>query len=206
VLQVYCETCPYYKQFYGPGSWFYRLDKADRIVSVSETWESFAEENDGLPGCSFASLEGQAVWEHLGGPEVIMIYKKIFTKVRTQEQPVSFRIHCDAVDTIRILQAVVVPLPFDGLEVFFKQLQEKKRSPEAVVAICNSGDDIITMCSYCGDLKDSDGKWKPIEAEVSDRDLFQHRELPKISHGICPTCAEEFLRSIRNYSARIYTS
>jgi len=53
---------------------------------------------------------------------------------------------------------------------------------------------IITMCSYCGDLKDNQENWQAIEAEITKVDLFQQSPLPQISHGICPTCKTDFLK------------
>ena len=44
---------------------------------------------------------------------------------------------------------------------------------------------LITTCSYCKSIRDSEGFWQPIE-----RFLMQHSTL-NFSHGICPDCMDE---------------
>ncbi|WP_072660513.1 hypothetical protein [Mariprofundus micogutta] len=179
-----------------PDTWFYYIDDSDLIVNVSATWESFAAANEGLPECSFSALQGKPILSQFSDAETRMIYSKIFKKVRSAQRVISFLIHCDALDTIRHLEASIIPLPHQFLKVQFKLVNEIKRDPAIVQKLCNTDDNIITMCSYCGDLKNSKGQWQPIEQEITARDFFQHPALPKISHGICPDCSNNFLNSI----------
>ncbi|HKJ83609.1 MAG TPA: hypothetical protein VJ961_06320 [Mariprofundaceae bacterium] len=175
----------------------YRIDRDDRITYVNRSWEAFAAENGGFPDCTFANIQGKPIWPYLSGSESRMIYTRIFERARTTGKTLSFRLHCDSIETIRVLHASVIPLPEDALEVRFSLVEEKERDPAAAQAIAGMDQGIISMCSYCGNLQDKHDEWRPVEVGVSAMDLFGFDELPKISHGICPACREGFLDSLR---------
>jgi len=136
------------------------------------------------------------VFKHFGDAETRMIYAKIFERVRASGQTVRFQIHCDALQVIRILEARIVPLANAHLEVGFRVLKEQARDPSVILEVCGADQPFITMCSYCGDLKDREGKWQALEREITSTDLFSVQSLPKISHGMCPDCAKNFLADV----------
>ncbi|MDX8387169.1 MAG: hypothetical protein R8M46_01355 [Ghiorsea sp.] len=138
------------------------------------------------------------MWDHFSDAETKMIYQRIFTKARTSKLPIVFNIHCDSIEIIRILQTKVIPLPQNYLELRFEIIKEKQRDPNVMVNLAKETENIISMCSYCGDLKDAFGNWNPIETELTKQDLFQHATLPMISHGICPACKVGVLESFRS--------
>ena len=51
---------------------------------------------------------------------------------------------------------------------------------------------LITTCSYCKSIRDSEGFWQPIE-----RFLMQHSTL-NFSHGICPECMNEHFPDVQS--------
>jgi len=173
----------------------YRIDETDRITYVNPSWETFAKANNGLPSCGFSAIKGHSVCGYFSDAETEMIYQRIFEKVRSSQSSITFNIHCDSVTTVRILKTSVIPLPQNHLELRFKVTKERERDPYILINLAKETQNIISMCSYCGDLKDSRGNWSPIETEVTNQDLFQHALLPKISHGICPNCKVIFLES-----------
>jgi len=179
-----------------PNILIYRIDDADQIVYVNNAWESFAVDNDGMPSCAFSRLKYAIIWDELADAETRMIYRTIFSKARDSGHSVAFQLHCDSADTIRILKSTVIPLPQNWIEVRFELVEEKKRDPDAVQQLYGDDRGIITMCSYCGDLKDAQGNWQAIETEITTLDLFKQSILPQISHGICRTCKKDFLKSI----------
>ena len=181
----------------GPNTRAYRIDAADNIACVSNAWDSFAKDNQGMPSCSFSNLEHKNILSEFADVETRMIYRTIFSKVRSSGYSITFQLHCDSADTIRVLKATVIPLPLNWIEVRFELIEEKRRDPDVVQQLYGDAHGIITMCSYCGDLKDNQGNWQAIETEITKLDLFQQSTLPQISHGICPTCKISFLNSIR---------
>jgi len=68
-----CESCERHMQQNGPNVCAYRINEADQIVYVNNSWESFAEENEGVPSCSFSNIEGLSIWDQLSDDETRMI-------------------------------------------------------------------------------------------------------------------------------------
>ena len=58
-------------------------------------------------------------------------------------------------------------------------LKRSRPSPEATG---DSAEDLVSICASCKSLRDSRGRWVPIEAYLS---LFYHAG---VTHGICPAC------------------
>jgi len=178
----------------------YRIDQSDCIYAVGNDWQRVAEYNNEGNNCGLNSLQGKSIFEQFGDAETRMIYAKIFTRVRERLQEVRFQIHCDELTVIRILEACIAPLESGHIEVSFRLVKEQRRDPTIILEACGVGQPIMTMCSYCGDLKDCDGIWQAMESEVNRLDLFSAAVLPKLSHGICPSCAKNFLANILNRS------
>ena len=160
-----------------------------------------AEQNQVAHTCGIANLQGKSVFEQFGDAETRMIYAKIYERVRSSLQPVHFQIHCDALDVIRILEARILPLANKHLEVGFRVLKEQTRDPFVILDQCGFAQQFITMCSYCGDIKDFVGEWQALEREISNTDLFCAQNLPKISHGMCPSCKKNFLADVLGQKA-----
>ena len=51
---------------------------------------------------------------------------------------------------------------------------------------------IIPICMYCKKIRDDQQSWHQLEAYISN-----HSEAV-FSHGMCPPCAEEQMKIIRN--------
>jgi len=174
----------------------YRIDSDDCIYAVGGVWQTLDEQNQSADMCGLASLNGKSVFKQFGDDETRMIYAKIFERVRVSGKAVYFQIHCDELQLIRMLEARILPLAHAHLEVGFRVLKEQPRDASVILDVCGVEQPFITMCSYCGDLKDRDGKWQALEREITSSDLFSGESLPKISHGMCPDCAENFLADI----------
>jgi len=190
-----CETCPMNKNIQKTSFTIYRIDETNHITYVNKSWETFAKENNGLPSCGFQAIKGHSIWEYFSDEETEMIYQNIFTKARTSKKTIEFNIHCDSIKLIRVLKTQVIPLLENHLELRFELVDETIRDTFEMIKFAQSTENIISMCSYCGDLKDAQGNWKPLETEVTNQDLFQHSVLPKISHGICLSCKHDLLDS-----------
>ena len=54
---------------------------------------------------------------------------------------------------------------------------------------------LITTCSHCKSIRDSEGFWQPIELF-----LMQHSTL-NFSHGICPECMNEHFPDVQSSRA-----
>ena len=50
---------------------------------------------------------------------------------------------------------------------------------------------ILTICSYCKNILDAEGVWRPVDVYVA------HRSEAEFSHGVCPACAPRLRKGLR---------
>jgi hypothetical protein len=55
-----------------------------------------------------------------------------------------------------------------------------------------STDALLVCCSWCKKWRTSSGLWVEVEELVSELDLMQQTQLPRVSHGICEECRRKF--------------
>ncbi|TLS67587.1 hypothetical protein FEF65_06640 [Mariprofundus erugo] len=190
-----CSFCKHYAPSTMDNLIAYRLDADDIIVYANKVWDAFAQNHNGA-NCCLSQIRGKSLWSQISDAETTMIYKKVFEKARSSYQAIAFRLRCDDLNEMRFLDVRVIPLPHHWLELNFTITEQRPREPQAIPQQYNEHN-IITMCSFCGDLKGRDGNWHAIEDKITSADLFQYDPLPKISHGLCTECSTNFLKSIR---------
>ena len=71
-------------------------------------------------------------------------------------------------------------------------LKQKNEELEAALARVKQLEGIIPICGYCKKIRDDSQSWNQLETYISN-----HSEAI-FSHGICPDCAEEQMKIIRN--------
>ena len=59
--------------------YFYELDADDLIVAASDSWDTFAHENEG-EHLVFEKIRGTAIWDHITDPETSDLYRRIFAE------------------------------------------------------------------------------------------------------------------------------
>lgn len=69
-----------------------------------------------------------------------------------------------------------------------RQLAERIAELEAAVAHIKQLQGILSICSYCKNIRDDENYWQQVEGYISD-----HSEA-KFSHGICPDCYERIVQ------------
>ena len=72
------------------------------------------------------------------------------------------------------------------------QLVRQKEELEAALARVKQLEGIIPICMYCKKIRDDQQSWHQLEKYISN-----HSEA-MFSHGICPECAEEQMKTIKN--------
>ena len=80
-------------------------------------------------------------------------------------------------------------------------LELRRRSLALMDEFCqmHHAQGLITTCSYCKSIRDSEGFWQPIE-----RFLMQHSTL-NFSHGICPECMNEHFPDVQRSQESLRT-
>jgi hypothetical protein len=67
-----------------------------------------------------------------------------------------------------------------------KELREERDKLQEALAKINTLSGLLPICSHCKKIRDDQGYWNKMEAYI-----HKHSEA-KLSHGICPDCAEKY--------------
>jgi len=179
-------------------TYIYIVDKDDRIISVSDNWLLFAQENQAAENCYPEMIINKPIWKFIYGMETQFLFEVILQKVRTLNKPVSFPFRCDAPDKRRYLELIIAPLQQGSIEFTSYIIREESRDRVALLAAgIPRSDELVKMCSACKKIELSENCWVEVEAAVATLKLFDQPELPQISHGLCTECFDLAMAEIR---------
>lgn len=171
--------------------YIYVIDEADRIVSVSDNWLLFAQENEATASCYPDAIMNKPIWDCISDMETQHLYEVILEKVRTTGKSVVLPFRCDAPDRRRYLELLIKPVHQKCIEFTSYIIREESRDTvELLEADTPRSDGIIKMCSMCKKVELSGGNWVEVEIAVAALKLFEQPKLPQISHGLCAECLE----------------
>lgn len=169
----------------------YRIDLNNRVVSVSSQWLSFARENQATQ-LTEAAVSHHPLDQFIADAETRHIYQLILDKVRQTGCPVTVPFRCDGPSVRRFMELTVIPLANGDIEFESRLIREEKREevPLFDPAVARS-EELVVVCSWCKQVK-ANGRWVEVEDAVRMLGLFDAARMPRISHGICPQCLEQF--------------
>ncbi len=172
---------------------FYSLSSDDVVVDVGGAWDDFALANDG-EACTGEHVLGKSIFTFISGPEVVTVYRALFSNVRKQQRPLSFAFRCDAPARLRRMMLYISPLPGRGVVVTTELVQESGRDLVALLERdVERSKEQLDICCICSNVKSDRDEWVPIEEESARRNLLAQRAIPRLSHGYCPPCLNEQL-------------
>ncbi len=160
----------------------YLIDAKSKIISFDSQCDVACER--GKLGGDFFDTISDANLRH--------VFRLIFDRVRTDRREICLTLRCDTPALRR--DAYVRIRPFDGdqegmLEIENGTLAETPRPPVALLeADTRRGESFVTICSWCKQVKVGDDEWVEIEEAVQRLHLFGQPVLPRLTHGMCPTC------------------
>jgi hypothetical protein len=177
----------------------YRIDAFDRIVAVDPGWVSFAQANGGVsllpPG-----IIGRSLWSWIADPTTTQVYRDLIAKVRRGAGPVRFNFRCDAPRMRRLLQMRIAARA-DDVTFETRLLEGQPRGGvDMLEAAAHRGDAHLVICGWCMRVP-VEGEWLEIEDAISVLQLFDTATLPRLSHGMCPTCVAAMEATIDNLHA-----
>ncbi len=167
----------------------YRIDRSDHIIEVDDAWLTFAAGNDAA-GLDRSHVVGRSIWDFVHGEATRHLYQLVFDSVRSRHRPVTLPFRCDSPDQRRYMELLVAPAEGGDLLLAGVLLRIEVRPAVALLSAhrrARSG--IVTLCSWCKRVRLEDGSWAEVERAVEVMGLFDEAELPRISHGMCPDCA-----------------
>jgi len=164
----------------------YCIDSADRILSVGGAWHRAAAENGASSLCS--SVLGSSLWEHIGGQETALLYRRLLDRLRGGSSPFELPLRCDSPGLCRIARLHAAAC---GDHVVFTcdTLQEIPRTHVQLLdQSAPRSADWLSICSWCKQVRLQGERWVEAEEAVVMLRLFERLRLPRLSHGICCSC------------------
>lgn len=167
----------------------YKLDASDIIVSVSENWAAFAEENNWDNSLSPENVVGQKIWYFIQDRETRYLYQELFKQAREGRtfHPIPFR--CDSPDKRRFMNLEIRPLTNGELEITSIIMRTEPRTTVRLLDINSPhSNQLVKVCSMCKKMETDNGKWEEIEDGIDKLGLFESEKPPRLSHGVCLSC------------------
>lgn len=178
----------------------YCTDLDGRLASVGHTnWNHFATENGGRPLAETHPI-GRPLAEVVSGEMVRSFYQRAHKVAVSGERRVSFMFRCDAPDVERRMKMSISPLRVgkEVVGVLYQStiLAERTRPPmrfldvsEALEQYKRDSVPLVTVCSFCAKI---DWPIGTATTWVEPEDYYRSGGASevRISHGVCPHCAE----------------
>lgn len=174
----------------------YLINRENRIESVGDGWESFAEENHGEQ-----LLNERVVYRDISTVIACRkcqeLYDMLIESIRVKQKAIHFPFRCDSPEVRRYMTMEMIP-KHQGKILFTSYLEKEEQRPSLVLLeiFGERSDEFITICSWCKRIQSEGNVWFETEEAVEKMLLFNRTRLPQLSHGICPSCCELLMQKI----------
>lgn len=171
----------------------YGVDCDDTIIGVSRSWDRFAVANN-TPGLVFDSMTQRRIWDHITDATTIEIYRELIERVR-DGATITLPLRCDAPALRRWLTLTASPMPHGGVKFTSRTIREEARPHLAIMepSVPRSAA-LLKTCGWCRKIHVPGRAWVEAEEAVHQLNLFEQPRLPRLTHGICPVCADAMLK------------
>lgn len=171
----------------------HRVDDKDNIIFVNDDWLAFARENS-APRLTADSVLERPLWSFMTGGAIKHLYEVLMSQVRASQQPISMPFRCDAPTHRRFFELEIAPLPEHQIEFRSRIVRLELRRPMNLLNVeTPRSKQLLRMCSWCKKVHLREFGWIEVERAITVLRLFDAEDLPRITHGICSECCEEFL-------------
>jgi hypothetical protein len=171
----------------------HRIDPADRISFVNGAWLDFAAENgwETTPD----RVLGSPLMPQISDAETRHIYRVLIERARASGRATRFCYRCDSPGFRRFMEMRVRGAGRGQVEFCSRvlRLEQRPRIDLLDGARRDRSGAFLTICSWCKALC-TDGVWVELEEGLRRTGILTRARLPRISHGICPTCCARMLR------------
>jgi hypothetical protein len=177
------------------GMLVYHIDERDRLCEVSSTWAQFALDNDGAAVMPERVL-GRSLWDFIEDAHIRELYRQMVNRARSGHTA-QFEYRCDAPEWRRLYR-MTIRAAAGGTVEFMTQLrwEESRQRVDLLDATMPRGENWVRVCSWCQNVALSEECWVPVEAAVQQLGLLAEEALPKLTHGICPTCHSRIMAQL----------
>lgn len=167
------------------------IDRRDCIVRVNEAWTAFALAND-APELVAERVLRQSMWDFVVDETTRHLYADILLRVRKGAN-IQFPLRCDAPAMRRHLR-MLMSGGDDGIVRFESHVVTTQARPAQGLWDRHRprSTDLLRTCSWCKRV-DVAGEWLGVEDAIARLGLFDHRELPGLTHCMCARCLDEMI-------------
>ena len=172
---------------FGVATCSYELDDRLVIRNLGPGWNETAIENEASELLSPAPV-GQPLLMFLTDATTVQLYELLFERVMVARKSITFPIRCDAPHLRRYLNVTLSSKPTGGYIVSTLLTRSELRPHVALLAPdAPRRKDAVTVCSWCK-RANVEGNWVEVEKAITLLRLFESREQPRVTHGICDAC------------------
>ena len=170
------------------GRWWYELDAEDRVADVGPGWDEFAHENTS-PNAVRDVVVGRPFYSFVAGSQTRSLLEMIFERTRERSEPIEMTFRCDAPRVRRFMSFTSETTPDGGIRVHTRLLGAGERDALGFLRGPGVGSqEPVRVCSWCNRIAVESGRWLEAETGAERLGLLLRREVPPITHGICPGC------------------
>jgi hypothetical protein len=192
---------------------WYELDAQDRIVSVDEAWDHFAQDNDG-PEATAGRVLGRRLADFLAGDPTRMFMDVVLQAARLTGQPRELPYRCDGPGHMRRFLMRVIPMAAGRVRVEHHLVETAERRPSP--RFIERAQARRLRCSLCLAVRRPGGLWVGVDAlqpgdlhDAADPPANRAGELVPVAeeqgrplapvavlHSLCPDCLASLDRKI----------
>lgn len=167
------------------------VDRLDRIIAVSDTWEAVASIGGVGQALKTEQVLGKSLDSYICGDNAILYIDACLKLCRIRNQTLFRDYRCDSPTHKRFMQMEMVPLPQKAVEMnHFLIKEEPFESPVNIKDVSKLTSPIVrgvfqyVRCSMCNALKSvGSDQWIPPEELTSEQGA-----LVNVIHSVCPAC------------------
>ena len=174
----------------------YIINRQDIIVDVSDSWLTFANDNDS--DYSRDSVIGKSLWYFVSNAQTRHLYRILIDKVRKTAEYVQVPFRCDAPDRRRFMELEISLLNNGYIEfksrLIRTELRPTMRLLDSKIPRSNKK---LSLCSWCKQVQVDARRWMEVEHAVNALGLFELQTMPDLNHGICPECEQRLFYQLQ---------
>lgn len=177
----------------------YLIDADNCLRSADAAWDEFAAANGGRR-VAWANVAGSDLLEHITDDTLRHLTARLIDKVRQEGRPVELSFNCDSPDTVRAMRMRISPAEGGAISFVNTLLEERRREPVRLIDADHLRDrDFIRVCGWCNRGVVGE-EWLALEEVVERLSIFRTEQVPDVTHGLCPDCADRLEREITGHA------
>gem|GEM_PF-779485 len=160
------------------------LDKDNNILEVNETWDTFAQENDGQ-GLTRPEVVNRNLFDFIHGDSTRMFVQVLLDYARILQNTLERDYRCDSDHLKRYMKMVIKPQPDGKIQLENVTVRVEKMVRRVPFRPASPGQHSHLRCSMCNNLKIRDQWMDPEEAlRLGEVDSLDN----PVTYTVCPSC------------------